>query len=106
MILLSDHRVVDNVIHIVRKSIDKDTIVTTHEVASIIGSRIYRQYGRIVDIVVFKNNYPEENSLKIIVYNYPDVVIDCDPLNQLSFIKNIVVKMGIPISPCTSRQEL
>jgi len=106
MILLSDHRFVDNIIHIVTKSTDEDTIVTTHEIASIIGNRIYREYGRIVNIVVFKNNYPEENSLKIIVYNYPDVVIDCDPHNQLGFIKNIVVKMGLPILQCNSHQEL
>ncbi len=92
MILLSDERFLDKLVeHILSGNSNKYVVVTNTSLARRIGQLLYsgRKTPNYVEIHVFKNNYPEENALKIIVYNSPDKIIDCDPYNELSFLKKL-----------------
>jgi hypothetical protein len=101
-VLLSN---IDEIEYLVKQLISSDekyVIVTTREIARVLGRTVYRVFGRSDNIViyVFKDNYPEEYALRIIVHNSPDNVFDCDPFNRFSYLKKLVEHMSINKYTC------
>ncbi len=78
----------DIVNYVVMNDDEEFIVVTTLKLARVLGKLI----GRLkhVEIYVFKENYPEENALKLIIHNIPDQVIDCDPNNRLFYVKKLI----------------
>ncbi len=73
------------------------TIITSHELISLLGPKIKKHIIHRVEIIAFNDRYPEENSLKLIVNKLPDIIIDMDYSQRLSFLKNIIQRMNKPI---------
>ncbi|OYT38742.1 MAG: hypothetical protein B6U89_05305 [Desulfurococcales archaeon ex4484_58] len=103
MVLLTDKRSINTIIDKISRK-DKDEqyiIVTDYDVVREVGRSVYRQFNKNVEIYIFKNNYPEENALKIMIHNYPDKVLDCDPLNKLYYLKELMKNTLIDMVPCS-----
>ena len=102
LIILGDHRFVDDVVEHVVSGSSKYVIVTSTVLARVIGRVLYEKMGRSGDyeVYVFKDNYPEEYALKIMVYNRPDIVIDCDPSNTMPYLKKLVNVMYVNKVSC------
>ncbi len=72
--------------------------VCTRPVAESLGKELGRRgLDRYVQLIVFKDNYPEENALKILILNNPDLVIDFDAINRFPHLKLLIKAKGTNI---------
>ena len=61
---------------------------------------IFNKSKKRISLVVFKENYPEENALKIMIKHKPDIVIDCDYNKKLHYLKGLAEVGGKKIFKC------
>jgi len=65
--------------------------ICTRPVAESLGRELGRRgLNKYIRLIVFKDNYPEENALKIIILNNPDLVIDFDSINRFPYLKLLI----------------
>ncbi len=98
MILASSKKALDKTHKILRsitkkESVEKIIIVGTQDIIRKLGQELSKKPffdKRKVSLIVFKENYPEENALKIVIKHGPDIIIDCDYSNSLYHLRELV----------------
>ncbi len=97
MILASSKRALDKIHEILRsiireESVKKIIIVGTRDLIRELGQELGKESffdKRKMSLIVFKENYPEENALKIVIKHEPDIIIDCDYNNSLHYLREL-----------------
>ncbi len=98
MILVSSKRALDKIHEIFRtmtkkESVEKIIVVGTQDLIRVLGQELSKKTffdKRKASLIVFKENYPEENALKIVIKYRPDIIIDCDYSNSLHHLRELV----------------
>ena len=98
MMLASSKRASDKIAEILRsitkkESVEKIIIVGTQDLIRELGQVLSKKPffdKRKVSLIVFKENYPEENALKIMIKHGPDIIIDCDYSNSLYHLRELI----------------
>ncbi len=110
MILASSRKALNKVNEIFstiikKESIEKIIIVTTQDLIKELGQKVSRKPffdKRKVFLIAFKENYPEENALKIMIKHAPDIIIDCDYNNSLYHLRELVDAGQKKVLKCNS----
>lgn len=102
LLLISEHSKIKQAIEKIEELVHyrhEVLAICTRPIAESLGRELgRRRLNKYIQLIVFKDNYPEENALKIITLINPDLVIDFDSMDKFSYLKLLIKAKGTVIN--------